>query len=371
MVAERLRVGVIGASVASRLHLPGFHLAPDVEVVALCGTSETTTAALASEFGIPRHHTDFRRVLADPDIQAVAVAMPPHQHHQIVVAALLAGKHVLCEQPLARTVAEARDMVRQADVARVVHMVNYPYRWLPAPRRIQALLADGYIGAPRAISVTHFRDMPTDLLGLARSWLLDRDRGGGMLNVLGSAIIDTLLWWFGPIVGVAGRLSTTMPERRDARTGATWSVTADDTCVVTVEFATGALASLHLSGAARYGSGDRLEIYGSEGTLVLDNDGTLRGARGRDRAPRPIPVPATNDPTLPADTSPMLAGFVRLARAFVDAIQAGQPRPPTFADGLRVQEVIGAAQKSSQDGQWATLGARPRDARPPRNPLRA
>lgn len=355
MAGGRLRVGVIGLGFGARIQVPGFQLLAETEVTAICSTRAERAAAVAAEYGIPAIYTDYRALLADPRVEAVSVATPPHLHHAMSIAAVQAGKHVLCEKPLARTVAEARDMLRQAEAAGVVHMVDYELRFQPVRQYVKSLVAAGYLGELRSVSVTIFRSALADPQSRPYGWLMERDLGGGMLGAIGAHVVDALLWWFGPIAGVTGRLATVVRERRDPATGQPRPVTADDTCVCLLQFAGGALGSIHISGTAWHGSGEHLEAYGSHGTLVLTSDGALLGGRRGDRTWSELPVPALDDLTAPAGAPPLLLPFMRLARQFARAVRAGTPLPPTFHDGLRVEEVLGGVRKAARDGQWVTL----------------
>jgi hypothetical protein len=356
-----LGIGVIGTGFGARAHVPGFGLLDEARVVAICSERPERARAVAVEHGIPAAYGDFRELLADPAVEAVSIATPPHLHHPMAVAALLAGKHVLCEKPMARTVAEARDMLRQAQAAGVANMINHEFRFLPARQRVKELIDEGYIGELRTVSLTIFRGALADPDGRAYSWLMDQEKGGGMLGAIGSHAIDTLLWWFGPITGVTGRLATTVPERYDPASGQPRPVSADDTSALLVQFAGGALGSLHISSAAWHGAGENLEIYGSEGTLILKASGALLGARRGERRLRQLTIEPPADPAVPEETPPSVALFLRLARRFVAWARTGAPAAPTFEDGLAAQEVIGGAQKSAQDGQWAVIGGRPHE----------
>jgi predicted dehydrogenase len=350
-----LRVGVIGAGFGARVHVPGFRLLPEAEVTAICAARPERAAAVAAEHRIPGVYADYRELLRNPRVDAVSIATPPHLHHPMSVAALLAGKHVLCEKPMARTVAEARDMVRQAEVADVAHMVNHEFRYLPARLRFKALVEEGYLGELRSVGVTIFRDTLADPRGRPHGWLMERDKGGGMLGAVGSHAVDALLWWFGPIAGVTGRLATTVRERRDPAGGPPRPVTADDACVAVVQFANGALGSIHIGSTAWHGAGEHIEAYGGDGTLVLTADGVLFGGRRTDKTWAELPVPAPDDLAAPEGSPALLLPFMRLARQFVTAATTGQLLPPTFHDGLKVQEVLGGVQKSARDGQWVNL----------------
>ena len=356
LASEQLGVGVIGTGFGARVHIPAFARLPEARVVAVCSARPERAEAVADEHGIPSAYADYRALLNDPSVEAVSVATPPHLHHPMTMAALLAGKHVLCEKPMARTVAEARDMVRQARVAGVANMINHEFRFLPVRRHIKALVEAGYLGELRTVSLTIFRGALANPQGRSFGWLMEQEKGGGILGAVGAHAIDSLLWWFGAIVGVTGRLATTVRERQDPDSGQVWPVTAEDTAVLLVQFAGGALGSLHLSSTAWHGRGEHLELYGSEGTLVLTAAGTLLGGRRGERGLRELAVEAGADMDVPDDTPPAVAPVLRLARQFVTWARTGEPRPPTFEDGLQVQEVMHGVQKSAQDGQWAVLG---------------
>lgn len=359
---ERLGIGVIGTGFGARVHIPGFARLPEARLVAVGSARRERAEAVAAAHGIPAAYDDYRALLADPAVAAVSVATPPHLHHPMTVAALLAGKHVLCEKPMARTVAEARDMVRQARLAGVAAMINHEFRFLPVRRQIKTLIDDGYLGELRTVSLTIFRDALADPVGRPFGWLMEQEKGGGVLGAVGSHAIDALLWWFGPITGVTGRLTTTVRERYDPAGGQPRPVSADDTGAVLFQFAGGALGSLHLSSTAWHGGGEHLKVYGSAGTLVLTG-GRLLGARAGERGLRELPVETPPELRAPEGTPASLAPFLCLARQFVRAAGAGEAEAPTFEDGLLVQEVMGGVQKAAQDGQWAVIGGRARDPR--------
>jgi predicted dehydrogenase len=148
----------------------------------------------------------------------------------------------------------------------------------------------------------------------------------------------------------------TVRERRDLSTGQVRPVTADDTCAFTVQFANGGLGNIHIGSTTWHGSGEHIEAYGSEGTLALTAGGALLGAQRGERRLREFPAPSLDDLRAPEGAPALLLPFMRLARTFAATARTGEPHPPTFVDGLRVQEVIGGVQKAAKDGQWVTLG---------------
>ncbi|HEX8429821.1 MAG TPA: Gfo/Idh/MocA family oxidoreductase, partial [Longimicrobium sp.] len=147
-----VRVGVIGTSAwTERMYLAALASDPGAEVVALCGRREDHAREVARRFGIGRVFTDHRAMIAG-DVDAVVVAAPDDEHHAMTMDALAAGLHVLCEKPLARTAADAREMWRRADEAGVVHMTMFTLRWLPAHRFVGELVAAGRVGEPRGFA---------------------------------------------------------------------------------------------------------------------------------------------------------------------------------------------------------------------------
>ena len=138
--AAPIRVGVIGTGVGAAVHIPALHYLPETEVAAVCSRRADRAAAAAAEHGVPTFYTDFRELVRDPGIDAVVVASPPYLHHPMALAAMEAGKHVLCEKPMARNLAEARDMVKLAERVGVAAVVNHEFRFVPVRARIKELV---------------------------------------------------------------------------------------------------------------------------------------------------------------------------------------------------------------------------------------
>ena len=359
-MAERVRVGVVGTSGwADFGHLAGLQAHPGAELVALCGRDRSRAEALAAKYGIPHVTTDYHELLARSDLQALVVVVPDDLHYPIVMAALGARLHVLCEKPLALTAAQAREMYEAAAATGVQHLVNFAYRWWPPVIHLRDLLRQGYVGRPYHCNIRYFA-------GYARHtgyrWRYDRRRAHGALGDLGSHMIDLARWCLGDIARVSARLATAV-----AREGADGEPLdpANDAAALTVEFGDGAHGVIHASAVAHMGATfddmqrQEIEIHGAEGTLRLDltfGGGELWGARHDEPKLRPLPVPdalwGDVAPTQPLD---ILTRHAVGGRALVDAILAGQPASPSFYDGLKTQEVIEAALASDREGRWVTL----------------
>src|SRR5690554_815910 len=209
-----IRLALIGTGFGSAVHLPALAHVDHTELVAICSRRQERATAIAARHGVHTASTDWRDVINDPGVDAVIIATPPYLHHQMVIAALEAGKHVLCEKPLARNLAETRDMARLAKQAGVVAMVDHQYRYLPIRRRVKELLDEGYIGTPHALNMIVFNSQLASPEETRFNWLMEQDKSGGMLRAIGSHYIDTMRWWLGDINAVAGTVGTMVPKRR-------------------------------------------------------------------------------------------------------------------------------------------------------------
>jgi predicted dehydrogenase len=362
-----VRLALIGTGFGSSVHLPALAHVDHTELVAICSRRQERATAIAARHGIPTASTDWRDIVNDPGVDAVIIATPPYLHHQMVIAAIEAGKHVLCEKPLARNLAETRDMARLAEHAKVVAMVNHQYRYLPIRRRVKELIDEGYIGDPQSVSMIVFNSNLTDPEGTRFTWLMEADKAGGMLRAFGSHYIDTLRWWLGDIDGVAGATSTMVKRRRLPDSTSTASVDADDNFAFLLQFRNGALGSVHYSSTAPIDAGESITITGSEGMLIVEGDIELFGARKRDMNLRELAIPDRLTPKLPEFSHYLTRPTILLMRDWVQAIREGDftKNAPSFTDGAKVQEIIDGVTRSQVQGRWVdTSGARwPRTSR--------
>lgn len=348
---DLIRVAVIGTGFGAAVHIPALRSLPEVEVVTVCSRRPERAKAAAAAHGIPNHSVDFREVVNDPGVDAVVVAVPPYLHHSVCLAALEAHKHVLCEKPMARNLAEARDMVKIAARVGVAAMVNHEFRFIPERARIRELIRAGYLGEPHAASVVIHRSSLNDPWGRPFNWLMEQDKAGGMLGATGSHHVDALLWWFGEVKAVAGATSTLVKRRRLADSSGMATVDADDNYGILLRFANGGLGTIHVTATAPFEGEEEVTLSGSDGTLRV-RDGVLWGAQSGDAALAPLEIPDRLDDPVP-EIDHFLAGpTVRLMRVWVHSILTGEPASPSFTDGMKVQELLDGVVRSSQQGRW-------------------
>jgi predicted dehydrogenase len=356
-----LRGAVIGAGGIARLrHIPAFHEAArrgTAQLVAVCDPVAAALEAAGEQAGDVARYEDYRDVLARDDIDLVTIATPNSHHEPIAVAALEAGKHVFCEKPLALSLDGARTMAAAAHAANRVTGVNHRYRWVPAARYLKELVAGGEAGEVRQIFMNYFNALVVDP-STPIQWRQTRAEGGGVLADIGSHLIDLALWLLGPIRRVRCDLRTFTHERPTA-TGEMARVDVDDAATCQLEFASGAVGIMNVSGVCLGRiNHQRIELYGTQGGIVYEIDRT--GDVGGDRLH--VCFGAAQHRTVgmaPAQTLPRHAGTpLDPLLDFFQAIHDGRPAAVTFDDAVRVQAVLDAAERSAAaGGAWMDVPA--------------
>jgi predicted dehydrogenase len=356
-----LRVAVIGAGFGASVHIPALKFLDETEVVAVVSRREDRARAVAARHNIPVASTNWRDVITDPDVDAVVIATPPHLHHPMTIAALENGKHVLCEKPMARNLAETRDMVKLASNANVIAMINHEFRYMPIRMRVKELLDEGYIGEPHSVSMVAYRSSLADPQERSFSWLMEQDKAGGMLGASGSHQIDTLRWWLGDIHGVCGSVATMVKHRRLPDSTGMARVDADDNFAFLLRFASGAIGTVHFSATAPIDAGEEITISGSEGMIIVHGDDQLYGARKHEVGLRELAIPDHLIPRLPDFGHHLTRPTIMLIKDWVKAIRSDEPETfaPSFEDGAKVQEIIDGVHRSGVQGRWIdTSGSR-------------
>jgi predicted dehydrogenase len=344
---EAIRVAVIGTGFGEAVHLPALLQVPAFKIVAVCSRRAERAHGVAQAFGASIATTDYRELLERSDVDAVIIATPPHLHHAMTMTALGASKHVLCEKPMAKSVAEARDMVKMAERANVVAMVNHEFRFLPARAFAKELIESGYIGEPYSASMSFYRSSLNNPRGVAFTWLMEQDKAGGMLGAIGSHHIDTLRWWLGDIRAASGALATMVKKRRAGDSTQMLTVDADDNFAIVLQFVNGSIGTIHYSATAVHEPSDLIVVSGSEGTLVLTSDGRLQGGR-RGELVADVLIPDQYIRGAAMGPHPLIHPTVYLLNQWATAIRSGQSQWPSFEDGFKVQEVIDAIGRAVQ-----------------------
>jgi predicted dehydrogenase len=344
-----VRIGVIGSGFARRVQLPALAFVPGTRATAVASGRRANAEAVAREFGLPHVFTDGAELARSPDVDLVIVSSTPDSHARFAIAALEAGKHVLCEKPTALDAFEAAQMLAAAERRPDrLAWIDHELRYEPNRRKARELIRSGAIGEVRHVEL----GLKPYLRGDGRpqasdapwNWWFDAARGGGILGAVGSHLIDLCRFWIGAEVAhVAGLVETFVHERRD-EDGALHPVTADDYATAILRMATGAVATLTLSTVAHHGPGHYAQVTGSAGTIVVTGETRLDLGLAGGGGPLEE-VSAPDDLWEKTKPNNMWArSFVRLLRDMVQVIGGAPPagEPATFRDGWQVQRVLDA-----------------------------
>lgn len=355
---------VVGTGFGVLTHLRAMRAA-GIEVLALVGRDGAKAHDRAQRFGVPLGTDDLDAALALPGVDIVAVATPPHTHASIVLAAVAAGKHVVCEKPFARDRDEAAAMLRAAEDAGIVHLLGTEFRFDGGQAQLARLVQSGAIGTPQ-LGVFELQ-LPThaDPAAELPAWWMLAEEGGGWLGAYGSHIVDQIQSTMGPVEAVSASL-----QRLSDRP----AMTADDTYSVLLRLTNGATVLMHSSCAARGPFLAATKIIGTAGTAWLE-----AGQVGLDTGsgPRLLPLPdhlpmEDLDPppselihdaydrwhSLGGDLVPFRRLYERLLQLAAGRDVPDDPAAATFVDGVEGQAVLDAIRASSAAGGGWTQVAR-------------
>jgi predicted dehydrogenase len=355
--AHPLRVGIIGAGLARSTQVPAFQACSGVEVVSIASAHLEHAEQAARELGIPRATQDWREVVRDPSVELVSIVTPPHLHREMAVAAVHAGKAVLCEKPTALEASEAEVMWRAAEQRGVMALLDHQLRFLPSRQRMREIIQAGELGTIQHARV-RYRSDNRAAPGRPWDWRSDVARGGGLLGTLGSHAVDALRFLLGrEPLEVLGVLATHIPTRVDSQTGEARVVTSDDEVQALLSFGGGLTAAVSLSAVEPGEPLHVVEVFGSRGGLRVEGLELLRAeVSGRKWEPVELPAPER----LPAGMadSEWAHGFLRYARALTEALRAGArslPGAATFEEGWRNQRVLDGIRRSHSERRWISL----------------
>jgi predicted dehydrogenase len=365
MADDIINFGVIGiGGQANSVHVGGITRCPWARLVAICDADEALLQRRAAEHSIPadRCYTRYQDLLARDDIQAVTVGTPNKFHAPIVIAAAQAGKHVMCEKPIALSFTEAMAMVDACRRANVRHMTAFTYRFVPAMRYTMHLVASGAIGPVRTLRSRRLQDWGHRAIGWRQVKAM---AGTGEIGDMMAHRLDYTQAMVGPITRVSGLLKNFVPERQD-RAGGTQHQDVDDWAGCLAEFGSGAVG-VYESSKLAWGVGeggrspDDLDLHGSEGSIIYRMQtpdvlqiGKMGGSLETVRVPEEFVRPVGGVPGM-LEGDPWQTFRYNEIFEFVDAIRHNRECVPSLADGARTQAVVDAVVQSSERRQWVEV----------------
>ena len=370
-----LKVGLIGCGFMGRTHANAycsvgnfFDLEYKPVLKAICDRNEEKAKEFANQWGFESVETDWKKLLARDDIDIVDICTPNNLHAEMAIAAAKAGKMIICEKPIARTVAEAQTMVDAVEKAGVKNLVSYNYRRVPAITLAKQLIDSGKLGKIfhyRANFLQDWTISPELPQGGDALWRLDNNvAGSGVTGDLLAHCIDTAMWLNGGIRDVSAVTETFIKERVHTASGELQKVSIDDACIFHCHFDNG---SLGLFESTRYARGHKalytFEINGEHASIRWDlhdlnkleyfdhrDDSIVRGWRT-------IHVTDGDHPYMDKWWVPGLSigyehTFVHQVADFIKSIEGGKPCSPTFSEALETQKVCEAVLNSAASKSW-------------------
>jgi len=372
MTGQRFRVGIVGLqpgrSWAARAHVPALRaLSGSFDIVGVANTNLVSAEKAAAATGLPRAFADVTALVAAPEVDIVAVTVKVPHHLEIVSAAIEAGKHVYCEWPLGNGLAEAEELAALARAKGVLGVVGTQARVAPEIEYLKQLIADGFVGDV----------LSTTLVARGGGWggsiaqkkvsayLLDRAKGATLLTIPVGHTLAALREVLGEVAQVSALLATRRATALADDTGETLPVSAPDQVLVSGLLASGAPVSIHYrGGGARDGDGLFWEINGTEGDIRVSGLSghtqmvqlSLKGARGAQKAFRPLEVPASYRSGWPEDV--VTGNVARLYARMARDLREGTRTAPSFEDAVAVHRVIAAIEKAAESGNKVQIPER-------------
>lgn len=302
-MADTIRVGIIGAnpdrSWALRAHIPALASLPQYTLQAVSTSRRESAVAAAEKFNAPLAFDTHAELVAHPDVDLVVVSVKVPYHHELVLAALEAGKAVFCEWPLGNGLAEAVEMADLARRKKVCTAVGLQARAAPVINRVRDLVAQGYVGQVLSTSVVASGLAYGEFVERANAYLIDKANGANLLTIATGHFMDAMCYCLGEFEELGATLSTRRPEVTIAKTNESLPATSPDQVAVSGTLQGGAVVSLHFRGGQSRGTNLLWEINGTDGDLLVTGAGghvqmlelALHGGQGKDTALAPLAIP--------------------------------------------------------------------------------
>jgi predicted dehydrogenase len=365
-MTDKIRVGIVGATVTqggsgwgANAHVPALKALPNYELTAVCTSREDTAKASAAAFGAERAFHRFSDMAAHPDVDLIVVCVRVPGHRDLVMAGLQAGKAVFCEWPLGANLAEAEEMAGLASLRSVKTIVGLQARSDPAILYARDLVQGGYIGEVLTANLSTVAQAQLQR-GPGRIWQGVRANGANTLTIAGGHAIDALCAVLGEFAEVSARVSTRIPEWRTLD-GTPVPVDAPDSINVVGRMVGGAEVSVNVAAVPSNPGGNRMEIYGREGALVIRADGSLslgpcQMHAGKGKGPMAsMPVPSkyklVPEGTKGGPPYNVAQAYARMA----DALRAGRSFDVDFNLAVQRHKLIDAIERSSATGRSVRL----------------
>lgn len=354
---EKVGIGIIGTGFARKVQIPCFLECENASIASVASGKLENAESAAREFDIAHFTDNWRETVENKDVDLVCITTPPNLHLEQTLYALEHGKHILCEKPMAMSVAEAETMTEKASQKNVLALIDHELRFQKGRQKAFEIIRNGDIGKIRHAKY-NFRAPQRGDASAPWNWWSEKEAGGGALGAVGSHIVDSFNWFLGTEISeIFCQLQTHVKQRKDEKSGALRAVTTDDEALMIMRFAennltTDATGIVSISMVEQPKYQNRIEFFGTKGAIRIAHHGEIFLAKSGETDWTQIETKIGNAPAGIFDSG-FPSGFMSFAPHLVEAILNGKTEienAATFADGVKVQKVLDAAHESNEKG---------------------
>lgn len=361
---NKIRVGIIGGSVnngwARGTHIPAIEHLDEYELIAV-GTSNMDSAKKSAEaFGATHGFDKMEDLAQHPDVDMAVVSINVQDHYYAVKAIIPAGKPIYCEWPLGSNTTEALEMQKWVASNHLPNAIGLQARQAPAVRYVKDLLAEDYIGKILSANLKISIDGMGGVGDKSTAYLFDRKVGGNLLTIVGGHNLDAFTYMLGDFTELSAVTAQQFPEVELVDIRQIIKKTTDDQILITGKLTNGAAASIHIQGGVKHQTGLTLEIFGDQGTIVLSAPASIQfgshqlvGAGPDDKALRELTIPDSyySVPETLKDDSGFVLNIAQAYRKFAQDIAEGTSLTPSFADAVKLHQLLDAVEKAAETGE--------------------
>jgi predicted dehydrogenase len=361
---KKVRAGIIGGSInngwAKGTHIPAMEHLNELELKAV-GTSNMESAKKSAEAFNATHAFDkFEDLAHHSDVDMSVVSINVKDHYDAVKAIVPAGKPIYCEWPLGSNTTEAVAMQEMVEAGKVPNAIGLQARQAPAINYVKDLLAEGYVGSVLSGNLKISIDAMGGVGDKATAYLFDRKIGGNLLTIVGGHNLDAFTYMLGEFKELSAVTAQQFPKVELVDTGEIIEKTTDDQLLITGKLTNGAAASVHIQGGVKHQTGFTLEIFGDKGTIVLNAPASiqfgsyqLRGAGSDDEGLQDLTIPDSYywGPDSLKNDAGLVLNVAQAHRKFVKDIREGTSETPSFADAVKLHQLLDAVERAAQTGE--------------------
>lgn len=352
---NKIKVAIAGTGFGKKVHLPAFQIHPRTEVTAIYHRDLNKARAIAQEYNVPYAMDNFDNICSSPNVDVVSISTPPFLHYEMGKIALENNKHILLEKPLNLNSNETKKLWELAQKKNRIAVADFEFRFIPAWQLLKEYLEQDFVGKTRLIKIDWLVSSRANPQR-AWNWYSVKEKGGGALGAIGSHAFDYINWLFGEVATISANLSCAIKERPDPLSNNELKpVTADDTCLITLELKNGTPVQINLSSVTYQGRGHWIEIYGEKGTLVLGSSNLKDYVHGFKLFASQDDKPLT-EVEIPKRlafpqvyTDGRLAPFIRVVDRLVDNIDHNINNAPSLKEGFYSQLLMDLTHQSHEE----------------------